>query len=286
MAIVKPKISVVIVTYNAAKTLEKAIKSVITQTYDKIEIVIIDGKSNDDTVSVIEMYKDKIAYFISEKDFGIYDAMNKGILAAKGEWIIFLGADDMFYSPFVFDNIFKYKQYVEYNFIYGQVMFVSNKKLFGSKKTFKDLVMQNICHQGIFYRRAIFSEIGMYDLRYSILSDYDLNLKVFFKTESKTKYVPEIVALFNNKGTSNVYIDKYFHKDKLSLFLENRDIPRNNLQQFYFYSGIIKLFFEGRIIGGKEIILSWLNGKRKFFFVLLFIKFTYKHLISKNLMFK
>ena len=83
----KPLISVVIVVYNAESTIGHAINSVLQQTYDRIELLIIDGKSTDSTIPVIKSYADKINYFVSEKDEGIYDAMNKGILAAKNEYL-------------------------------------------------------------------------------------------------------------------------------------------------------------------------------------------------------
>src|SRR2546426_834552 len=102
----QPLLSIVIVVYNAGSTLKHAIESVLNQTYKNIELIIIDGGSNDNTLQIINNYSSQIGYFISEKDNGIYDAMNKGILAAKGDWILFLGADDILYRPDIITDIF------------------------------------------------------------------------------------------------------------------------------------------------------------------------------------
>ena len=92
----KPLVSIITVTFNAEADLEKCIKSVISQTYTNIEFIIIDGGSTDGTLDIIEKYKKNISYSISEKDKGIYDAWNKGVSVANGEWIAFLGSDDVY----------------------------------------------------------------------------------------------------------------------------------------------------------------------------------------------
>ena len=99
------KITVITVCHNAAKTLEKTIKSVLNQTYPNIEYIIIDGGSTDDTVDIIKRYADRLAYWISEPDKGIYDAMNKGIEVATGEWINFMNAGDTFYEENTIDFV-------------------------------------------------------------------------------------------------------------------------------------------------------------------------------------
>ena len=101
-----PKISVVTVCYNAVETIEKTILSVINKTYQNIEYIIIDGASTDGTVDIINRYRDKIAYFVSEPDKGIYDAMNKGINAATGDWISFMNAGDTFYCNKTIHRLF------------------------------------------------------------------------------------------------------------------------------------------------------------------------------------
>ena len=100
-----PKITIVTISYNIVTYIEKTILSVVNQTYPNIEYIVIDGGSTDGTLDVIKKYSDKITYWVSESDKGIYDAMNKGIDAATGDWINFMNAGDVFYHNNVIDEI-------------------------------------------------------------------------------------------------------------------------------------------------------------------------------------
>ena len=100
-----PKISVITISYNAEKEIEKTILSVISQTYSNIEYLIIDGASKDDTMVIVNKYKDRISHIVSEPDKGIYDAMNKGVKYATGEWIVMMNAGDIFNNESVLQNI-------------------------------------------------------------------------------------------------------------------------------------------------------------------------------------
>ncbi len=284
----EPLISVVIVVYNAEATIGHAIDSVLHQSYKNTELVVIDGVSTDNTVQMVKSYAERINYFISQKDKGIYDAMNKGIAAAKGEWILFLGADDAFYTGSVIQDIFESNVLHDVDLIYGDVEFTSNKRRYGAQKNYFQLIEQNICHQAIFYKRKLFQLAGNYNTRYSILADYEMNLRLFRQSTLKMQYVPAIITLFNDKGASNVTIDKYFHGDMLEYFLRNDKIPFSSplLQQYHFYYGYICMFSKQVLKGAKHIIMSWVTGKRKLFFFLLTGKFLFMCLGNRKVKIK
>ena len=113
------KISIITVVYNAVDKIEKSMQSVVRQTWPNVEYIVVDGASTDGTIDVIERYKDKIAYFISEKDEGLYDALNKGIRAATGEWIGIMNAGDVFVNDKVLENVFGEKDYSGVDVVFG-----------------------------------------------------------------------------------------------------------------------------------------------------------------------
>ncbi len=122
----KPLMSIITVVFNGEKFLEQTIQSVINQTYKNIEYIIIDGGSTDGTLDIIKKYKDKIDYWASEKDEGIYDAMNKGIKVAKGKYLAFINADD-WYEDNALNHVFSaYSQNQNIDFFYGNLNFIKD----------------------------------------------------------------------------------------------------------------------------------------------------------------
>jgi glycosyltransferase involved in cell wall biosynthesis len=173
------KVSIITVTYNAADTLGATIQSVLDQTYTNIEFIIIDGNSSDGTVEIIKGFNSRLAFWSSEKDRGIYDAMNKGIAAATGDWIYFLGADDVLINNTVLAEIQESLNSEEVDFLYGNVKLKSNNVTMGGSRSYRELIGRNISHQAIFYKTDIIKQKGFYNLKYKILADYDLNLRIF-----------------------------------------------------------------------------------------------------------
>jgi len=153
----EPQISVITVVYNGKKHLEQTILSVLNQRYNKIEYIIIDGNSTDGTLDIIKKYEDQIDYWLSEPDNGIYDAMNKGIDLAKGEWINFMNAGDKFYESNTIEKVFKECD-LHADFIYGhhQINYDQN-----FSKIQKALPIQNLwkgmvfCHQSLFVKASL-----------------------------------------------------------------------------------------------------------------------------------
>ena len=200
-----PKISVITVVFNAAKTLQATIDSVFAQTNKNHELIIIDGGSTDGSLEILKNKRAENLFWTSEPDEGIYDAMNKGIKKATGEWIIFLGADDKFYDQKVLENVFSKSNYEDVDFIYGNVKSEAYKGLYDGEFDYEKLLKKNISHQSIFYRNNIFDKIGSYNLKYKTHADWDFNLRCFENNELQVKYVDTIIAEFGKGGLSSNY---------------------------------------------------------------------------------
>ncbi len=201
------ELSIIIPTYNSEKTITDTLESIVEQNVNNIECLIIDGKSADKTINIVKQYVNKYSFikFISEPDKGIYDAMNKGIALAKGNYLYFMGSDDVFYSKDILRNLFSLDCFNTIDLIYSNVLFKYNKMKVGEEKTYLKLIknLENICHQSIFYSRHIFEKLGNYDLKYPIYSDYNMNIRCFRDATISKKYIDTIICIFNEKGASN-----------------------------------------------------------------------------------
>lgn len=207
--------SIIIPVYNAEGKLPACIESVLKQDYQKKELIIIDGNSTDSSLIEIERYSknNDILRYISESDNGIYDAMNKGISLAKGNYLYFLGSDDELYSPTVLSNIASNIDGAD--LIYGNVELLSDKRIFNGIYSLEKLMYKNICHQSIFYNRNLFDDFGKYNLKYSAMADYLFNI-ICITSKAKIKYQDIIIARYNDNGFSNSGDDN-FRKDKTSI---------------------------------------------------------------------
>ncbi len=178
----KPLITIITVVYNSENLIEKTILSVLNQTYQNIEYIIIDGNSKDKTVEIIKKYESKLAYWKSEPDNGLYDAMNKGLAKATGDYICFLNSGDQLYSNDILEKAFGNLSGFP-DIVYGETMIIdlrgneiglrrlkAPEKL--TWKSFREGML--VCHQSIYVKKEIASE---YDLKYRIASDFDWVLK-------------------------------------------------------------------------------------------------------------
>ncbi len=276
MTVVYPKISVITVSYNAAATILQTINGVFSQAYPNLEYIIIDGKSTDSTTEIIKKSQHKLAYWISEKDNGIYDAMNKGIKASTGDWLIFLGADDVFYNNEVLSGIFINNNVDSTDFIYGDVILKSKGKVYGGNRNYGQLIESNINHQSVFYNKTIFDKMGLFNLKYPILADFELNLRIFRDQSLIKKYTPHVITIYNDKGLSNEIIDGNFFKDRLEYFLKVDKISSKDhrLQPYFFYYGFAQFLTKKRIEGLRNILYAIMIGKRKFYYFLVSGKYV------------
>lgn len=210
--------SIIIPNYNSGYKLENTIKSIINQKRDLYELIIIDGGSTDCCIDIIDKYKFFIDKCIINKDNGIYDAMNKGIKIASGKYLYFIGAGDILQENILYE-ISEIIPKNGVNFIYGNVLY--NGKKYNGRYNKLKLLRNNICHQAIFYSYEIFSVVGLYDLKYKILSDYVLNIKCFGKQEINKIYLNKIIANYEGNGISVKKIDNEFLNDYLMIIKEN-----------------------------------------------------------------
>lgn len=203
----KPKLSIIIPTYNAEATVMATLDSIMRQSFDDWEIWIMDGASTDKTPELVEDLVSKMTHvhWVSEKDKGVYDAMNKGIQKANGEYLYFMGSDDVFYNDDTLEQLFT-QVHPQSDFIYGNVKFKGSGKIHSGPSSLDRLVFEqvSICHQAIFYKNTIFQTIGTYNTEYFIHADYDLNIRCFRHDPFVIQYIDQIVAIFNEQGLSGI----------------------------------------------------------------------------------
>jgi glycosyltransferase involved in cell wall biosynthesis len=195
----KPLISVITVVFNGEKYLEQTIRSVIEQSYDNVEYLIIDGGSTDGSLDIIKRFEGQIDYWVSEPDEGIYDAMNKGIDCAQGNWIFFLGSDDSIFDHNIFDLIMP-NMFYNICFIYGNVLNTSGV-MYESKIGFKTNFSNTCHHQASFYSRSLFKKFR-YNTSYKIVADYELNFLIY-KRKLNGQRIELIVSLCSDQGVSH-----------------------------------------------------------------------------------
>lgn len=209
-------ISIIIATYNAAKTLRRCLDSIVPQLTNETELILVDGGSKDDTNEIIDSYGDKIAVHISEPDKGIYDAWNKGVIHAHGDWIMFIGADDRLVQNALVEYLdFISKQNFEYDLISSKrkMVTMNNKDIYevGSCWTWPHCLKgMPISHPGALHNRKLFEEIGLYDIDLKIAADYDLLLRKGKKL--RTAFLDMVTIIVSEGGISDSFraINEYY----------------------------------------------------------------------------
>jgi glycosyltransferase involved in cell wall biosynthesis len=202
-----PLITIIVAVFNGEATLEQCILSVENQTYAHKQLIVIDGGSEDGTVSLLQKNAHHIDYWISEKDSGVYSAWNKGLVHAAGEWICFLGADDYFFETSTLEKLVKSLQVVPsvINIAYSQVMVVNKKgePLFSVGEPWdksSSLFKAGKClpHQGVMHRNTLFMHQGFFDESFKIGGDYELMLRELIQADAF--YIPRVISAAMRQG--------------------------------------------------------------------------------------
>jgi len=206
-----PTISVGIVVYNGVAHIRSALDSVLKQTYKNIELVVVDGGSEDGTQNVLNEYAQHISVLVCEPDKGIYDAMNKVSSLATGDWLIFLGCDDVLLDSLSSIAIFLARPDTVY---YGDVIKRSSGQVYGGRFSKYRLMRHNICHQALFYPKSVYKKYS-YSLDYPWLADHAYNFKLVGDAIPFV-YAGVTVSIFNDEGGS-AFGDANFTRDQIKL---------------------------------------------------------------------
>ena len=222
-----PKISVVTVCLNAADKLETTIVSVLGQSYNNIEYIIVDGKSEDGTGEVLQKFGSRITTIVRELDAGIYSAMNKGIKLATGDLIIFLNAGDYFVSKDVLEIFCSKLNMEKADLFFGRIVWndLKNKHIIlsnhASHRYHWDLLHSNFPHPATLYKKEIFLSVGLFDDTYKILGDYEWNARALTGHKIKFQIIDVIVSVFFVDGLSNNSNSESIIKKEMSRIKDN-----------------------------------------------------------------
>lgn len=201
-----PAVSIITICRNEAGSIAETFHSVLSQSFSDVEYIVIDGASTDGTSRIVESYANRLAYWVSEPDRGIYNAMNKGIRKAKGDYLAFLNGGDRFYTNDTLLKVFAVPHNAD--ILYGDIFKETSGIIrFCEMASFKPnagyLFSHTIYHQASFVRRDLFERIGLYDESYRISGDLEFFKRAIIKNHATTEYLPMVIAIFNTNGISS-----------------------------------------------------------------------------------
>ena len=231
------KISIITSVYNNKETIKDAIDSVLSQTYKNIEYIVVDGASSDGTVEVVQGYGDKISTFVSEKDKGIYDGLNKGLSLATGDFIAFLHSDDIYASDTIIEEVSQvFENDESLDGVYGDLIYTpkndTSKVLrYWKSKDFDISLLAKgwmPAHPTLFLKKEVYNKYGGFDLGFKIAADYDFMLRIL-KGGIKVKYLSEVLYKMRVGGESNKSIKNIMLKSKEDL----KALKKNNIGGIY-----------------------------------------------------
>ncbi|MCT0227562.1 glycosyltransferase [Synechococcus sp. CS-1331] len=217
-----PLFSIIIPTYNSGKTIVECLNSIASQTLQDFEVIVQDCLSSDNTLLNISIFSSNhhslSLRVFEEADLGVYDAMNKALVRARGMWIYFLGSDDKFFEPTTLESVSKSID-DNVDVIYGDVC----SPYFGGRYdgSFSPYMLykKNICHQSIFFRSFIFEKHGHFNLSFKVAADWEHNLRWYLDHTINALYIDQVIASFADGGLSSTTADPYFDSQKPFLYV-------------------------------------------------------------------
>ncbi len=235
-------VSIITATYNSAATVAETMRSVEEQDYARIEHIVVDGHSQDNTLNIVQRYPHTSAV-ITEKDDGIYDAMNKGIRAAHGEIIGILNSDDIYAHSEVISKVVRVFENPEVQACYADLQYVDGQSMKKITRTWKS----GNYHSGSFYwgwmpphptffvRKSVYEKVGLFDTSLRSAADYEMMLRILVKHRMPAAYIPQVIVKMRTGGMSNASV-----KNRLLANLEDRQAWRINELKPYFFTLYLK----------------------------------------------
>jgi glycosyltransferase involved in cell wall biosynthesis len=227
------KLSIITINFNDSEGLQRTLKSVINQSYTEFEYIVIDGGSSDESPNLIKKYSDKISFWVSEPDSGIYNAMNKGIARANGEYLLFLNSGDVLLNCKTLEENIEFVR--DFDLVYFNTFLKDEEKEFvktySADLSIDYLINDTIPHQGTFIKKSLFSIIGMYDETFRIVSDWKFFLLALIRYNCTYKKIEKTLSVFYLGGISSKAENKNLNDSERNKVLETEFPMIKNLYE-------------------------------------------------------
>ncbi len=236
------RVSIITATFNSASTIADTMQSVGEQDYPLIDHIIVDGASTDNTLEIVKEFPHHI-YVISEKDNGIYDAMNKGILAAKGDIVGILNSDDMYMGSHVISTVVEAFRDPDVQCCYADLQYVDYRNPKRITRIWKSGIYKTNAfywgwmppHPTFFVRKSVYEQFGLYNINMRSAADYEMMLRIMEKHRLKSLYIPQIIVKMRTGGVSNASV-----RNRLRANVEDHEAWRINDLKPYFFTLYLK----------------------------------------------
>jgi len=243
-----PLVTIITVVYNNIKHIRGAIESVLSQDYERIEYVVIDGGSSDGTQEVIQEYHDKIDIYVSEPDEGIYDALNKGIRHSSGDVIGILHSDDLFCDVSVVSDCIAQMRATGAEFCFSDMVIVNeelDRIIRYYKASYFNKWMFRIGwlppHPTVFMHRTLFDQFGLYSIKYKAAGDFEFFVRIFYGKQIAYSYLDRVTVMMRSGGTSNSGVSsKLLVANEIDMALRENNVFSHSLIQIFRY--ILRMF--------------------------------------------